>query len=29
VLDGQVMGRLRPEGLVPRLKKSMSVPQGV
>ena len=29
VLDGQVMGRLRPEGLVPRLKRSMSVAQGV
>jgi len=23
VLDGQVMGRLRPEGLIPRLKRSM------
>ena len=24
VFDGQVMGRLRPEGLVPRLKRSVS-----
>ena len=29
VLDGQVMGRLRPKGLVPRLKRSMSAAQGV
>lgn len=29
VLDGQVMGRLRPEGLVPRLKRSVRGAQSV